>query len=68
MSLLEKVKGIPLSISRKSNITAEHAEVAVAWLNGEIAHKQIAKAVGKATPPIALWLKEAHRLGLIKIK
>lgn len=69
MSLLDKAKKVPLSIGRKSNITEEHEELAIAWLRSEVAWKQVCRATSKKTTiSMHLWLKSAYQSGRLVIK
>ena len=45
-TLLEKAKAVPISKIRKKDITDEHLDVMLAWIDGEITNSQIMVSLG----------------------
>lgn len=72
-SLLEKALAIPRKDRRLDNITRDEVELGIAWLQDEVTLTQIAKVLGMKGPGnavsrMAVCIREAYRLGMIKIK
>ena len=68
--LLAKANSVPFGVVNKIRPDQDSAELAVAWLSGEISSKQLAYALDRKEgnilgklPPL---LKYAYTLGLIK--
>jgi len=72
-TLLQKAKSCKVRERIKPNITDEHIELAVAWVNGELQGKQIKMALnlksggGSYLYYMASYLKEGIKRGKIKI-
>ncbi len=66
-TLLERVKEIKATPTRKLPITDEQIDVAISWLKDEITLSQINKATGNVSTSanglyrMAVWLREAYR-------
>lgn len=69
MSLLDKAKAVKVERKRSNKITAEHIELAIAWMADEVNSWQVYQALGNKSPQykLAVWLKEAYNRGLITI-
>ena len=73
-TLLQKAKKVEVRRIDKIKANAQHIELAIAWMNGEINLAQASVALGKKPTNthilyyFSTWLKEAYKIGLIKIK
>lgn len=72
-SLLEKALAIPRQDKRLQSITPDEIELSLAWLRDEVSLTQIAKVLemkgpGNAVSRIAICIREAYRLGLLKVR
>ena len=71
-SLLERALEVKRPDKRLKDITAEEIEVSLAWLADEVSLTQIAtvmgmKGPGHAVSRMAICIREAYRLGFLKI-
>ena len=73
-TLLQKAQKIGSKKNIPKETTDEHLELAFAWLKDEIGLRQISAVIGvsytggSSLYRIAVYLKEAYKRGLIKIK
>ena len=70
-TLLEAVRAIPITKPRGPRKPLD-AEVAVAWLQGQVTVTQVARAMGSGMgSQVYGWmlnsLREAHRLGIVRV-
>jgi hypothetical protein len=69
-SLVERAKAIP-STQRKTSITKEEIELAVAWMKGDVTTSQVSRMMNTAPSNtiarMGSWLREAYRSGVIKV-
>lgn len=71
-TLLEKANEVPLAKTKNINISSEEIELALAWIQGKIAMKQIGAVIEKAYSTniysfLAMALRGAFIKGKIKI-
>lgn len=72
-SLLDKAKEVKRSDKRLNKVSYEQIELALAWMQDEVSLTQAATALGvvgtgSISYKLALWLREAYRAGIIKVK
>ena len=72
-TLLDKALSIPVD-KRNNKITDEEMELGIAWLQDTVTLTQVARVIPggvkgstKAYVHLALWLREAYRIGLLKV-
>ena len=70
-SLLSKAQSV--NAGKHTIASSEDIELALAWLSGKVTTKQVGTAYGFTQPNNAMYriassLRQAHKLGLIKVK
>lgn len=72
-TLLQQAKEIKV-LKRRVRVSDEHIELAIAWMKDEIGLGQINIVMGQKISGgnvlynISVWLREAYRKGIIKVK